>query len=199
MYDRMEAVSRQLAWAGVEHRAVYDPMLGRLTGGYPAPPLQVLAKASEALGLGKRSARRIDTSTPLNRLVDAVPAESEFVRALELAARRVASGSGASQTDLDLLRATFQLWVSNDAPFEALLHDNGLLSELQPLSQHLAMLGRAGLEALDDLAQHRRITDEWLAARNAEIAEFLKPTTDVTLAAARPVKVLLDAPALAPK
>ncbi|MGP8245598.1 MAG: beta-N-acetylhexosaminidase [Bryobacteraceae bacterium] len=196
MYERMEAVSRQLAWTGAEHRAVYGPMLGRLTGGHPAPPLRVLAEASEALGLGKRSAREIETSTPLNRFVDAVPAESGTVRALELAAARVASGSGASQMDLDLLRGAFQLWVSNDAPFEALLEDNALLSELQPLSRHLAELGRTGLEALDDLAQHRKAAPDWLAARNAEIADFLKPAADVTLAGARPVKVLLDAPAL---
>jgi hexosaminidase len=199
MYDRMEVVSRLLAWTGAEHRAAYGPMLGRLTGGRPAPPLRVLAEASEALGLGKRSARKIQTSTPLNRFVDAIPAESETVRALESAAARVASGSGATQMDLDLLRGAFQLWVSNDAPFEALLDDNAFLAELQPLSQHLAELGRAGLEALDDLAHHRKLAPEWLAARNAEIAGFLKPTADVTLAAARPVKALLDAPALAPK
>ena len=199
MYQRMEVVSRLLAWTGVEHRAVYGPMLGRLTGGHPAPPLRVLAEASEALGLGKRSARQIETSTPLNRLVDAVPAESETVRALELAAGRVASGSGASQTDLDLLRGAFELWMSNDAQFEALFDDNALLAELQPLSQHLAALGRTGLEALDDLAHDRKAAPDWLAARSAEIADFLKPTADVTLAAARPVKVLLDAPALAPK
>jgi len=199
MYDRMEAVSRQLAWTGVEHRAVYGPMLGRLTGGHPAPALRALAEASEALGLGKRSARKVETGTPLNRLVDAVPAESETVRELELAAQRVAGGSGASRMDLDLLRGAFQLWISNDAPFEALLDNNALLSELQPLSQHLAELGRAGLEALDDLDRHRRFAPDWLAARNAEIAEFLKPTADVTLAAARPVKLLLDSPALAPK
>jgi hexosaminidase len=199
MYQRMEVVSRLLGWTGVEHRAVYGPMLGRLTGGYPAPPLRVLAEASEALGLGKRSARKVETSTPLNRLVDAVPAESETVRTLELAAGRVASGSGASQTDLDLLRRTFELWISNDAPFEALLDDNGMLGELQPLSQHLAALGRTGLEALDDLAHDRKAAPDWLAAHNAEITDFLKPTADVTLAAAHPVKVLLDAPALVPK
>jgi hypothetical protein len=106
------------------------------------------------------------------------------------------AGGTASQTDLDLLRSTFQLWVSNDAPFQALVDDNALLAELKPLSGHLAALGRAGLEALDDLAQHRRAAPDWLAARNAEIADFLKPTADVTLAAARPVKLLLGAPAL---
>jgi len=199
MYQRMEVVSRLIAWTGVEHRAVYGSMLGRLTGGHPAPPLRVLAEASEALGLGKRSARGIETGTPLNRFVDAIPAESETVRALELAAGRVASGSGASQTDLDLLRGAFELWMSNDAQFEALVDDNALLGELQPLSQHLAALGRAGLEALEDLAHDHKAAPDWLAARNAEIADFLKPTADVTLAAARPVKLLLDAPALAPK
>jgi hexosaminidase len=197
MYDRMEAVSRLLAWTGLEHRALYGPMLSRLTGGHPAPPLLVLAEASEALGLGKRSTRGVETNTPFNRLADSIPPESETVRALELAAGRVASGSGASQSDLDLLRGTFEKWIANDAPFETLVDNNAFLGELQPLSQHLAALGRAGLEALDDLAHDRKAAPDWLAARNAEIADFLKPAADVTLAAARPVKLLLDARALA--
>ena len=33
MYARMEAVSRLLEWTGVQHRANYEPMLERMTGG----------------------------------------------------------------------------------------------------------------------------------------------------------------------
>src|SRR5579872_1844624 len=89
MYDRMAAVSRQLEWTGVEHRANYGPMLDRLSGEQAAPALRVLAEASEALGLGRgRSSRNLTTLMPLNRFVDAERPESESVQMLERAAAR---------------------------------------------------------------------------------------------------------------
>ena len=157
MYARMEAVSRLLAWTG---RGA--PRGLRSHAGPPRrrTPGASAARAGRRLRSARaRQAQRAPRSRPARRSTDSwTPSrpESESVRALELAAERVASGSGASRTDLDLLRGAFQLWISNDAPFEALLDDNALLAELQPLSQHLAELGRAGLEALDDLAHDRK-------------------------------------------
>src|SRR5579883_2374203 len=89
MYDRMAAISRELEWTGVQHRADYGPMLDRLAAERPAGPVRVLADASEALGLGPRHGARYTTLTPLDRFVDAARPESESVRALERAAARI--------------------------------------------------------------------------------------------------------------
>ena len=186
MYDRMSAVSRQLEWTGVQHRADYAPMLDRMAGEQPAPALRVLADASEALGLGPRRGGRYTTLMPLNRFVDAARPESESVRALESAARRM------SPDDVTALRRQFTLWAANDAQFQSIAGQNALLAELKPLSKDLSELGTIGLKALDYRASGQGTPADWLATQQAEIVRIQKPNAEVILAAFRPVKILLD-------
>jgi hexosaminidase len=193
MYARMEVVSRQLEWTGVRHRADYSPMLERLAGKGSAAPLRVLADACEARGLGTgRSSRRYTTLSPYNRLVDATRPESESVRALEQAAARLAKAPSTGAEDAAFLRRTFALWAADDAAFRALAADNSSLAELRPLSADLAALGSDGLRALNLLASHKVPPPAWMAQANARIARLQKPSAEMLLAAARPVKVLLD-------
>src|ERR1022692_1302872 len=104
MYARMERVSRTLEWTGIRHRADYTPMLERMAGGRPVEPLRVLADAVEALGLGQRHrAGKYTSLTPMNRLADAARPESESVRAMELAAAKVAANPKGSSVEAALL------------------------------------------------------------------------------------------------
>ena len=199
MYDRMEQVSRLLDWTGVQHRTGYQPMLDRMAGGRPAEPLRVLADASEALGLGPRArAMKYTSLIPLNRFVDAARPESESVRALEQAAARVARGAGGG--DLAALRDRFSRWAANDAKFQPLAQGNALLEEVKPLSRNLSALGAMGLQALDYLARTGPPPSAWLAQQTSELARIApeimgarRPNGEVVLAAARPVKTLIDA------
>ena len=191
MYQRMALISRELEWTGVRHRDDYAPMLERLTGGQPLGAVKVLADASEALGLGPRRGSRYTTLIPLNRFVDAARAESESVRAMELAARRVIAGSAPE--DFAALRRQFTEWAENDALFQPMAGRNALLAELKPLSKDLSELGAMGLKALDYLAAGRPAPADWLAAQTSEVARIQKPDAEVTLAAYRPVKILLEA------
>ena len=188
MYDRMAEISRELEWTGVQHRADYGPMLDRLAGERRMPPLRVLADASEALGLGPRRSSRYSSLTPLNRFVDAVRPESESVRALERAAARVVAGSG----DTALLSDAFREWAENDGRFEPLVGGDSLLAELKPLSKDLSELGRMGLQALEYLGGKPAPAD-WEAAQLKELERIAKPDVEVTLAAFRPVKALVEA------
>jgi len=184
MYARMEAVSRMLEWTGVQHRANYEPMLERLAGGRSVEPLRVLADASEALGLGPRArARKYTSLVPLNRFVDAVRAESESVRALEIAAKA---------RDYAALREAFIAWTANDARFTAVAEGNSLLTELKPLSKDLSILGTMGLEILDYLTANKAAGGGWWYAQSREISRIERPSVEVKLAAVRPVKILLD-------
>ena len=183
MYTRLEAVSRWLESTGVRHRSSEEPMIERLAAGRSVEPLRVLADASEALGLGPRTkARTYTSSDPLNRFVDAIPPESEAVRALEQAAR------SRTAADTALLRRQFSKWVANDIQFEKLDRGNDMLAELKPLSKNLATLGRIGLRALDG----KRPTAQWVKEQNRMLTQIEKPTAEVRLAGARVVKVLLD-------
>ena len=183
MYTRMETISRLLEWTGVTHRSSYGEMLGRLAGGHNVEPLRILADASEARGLGT-GRRAKDSLVSLNRFVDAVPPESESVRHLELLAR--------GDTGQAILRARFSLWAANDARFQAMAEDNGLLTELKPQSKDLSALGTMGLQILDRLDSRKKIPPAWIAAQSKELARMSKPSADVLLAGTRPVKLLLD-------
>jgi len=194
MYTRMEAVSRMLEWTGAQHRANYAPMLSRLANYRPNEALRVLAEASEALGLGPRQrGGRYTTQTPLNRFVDAARPESESVRALEHAAVRAAADPKANAADVTALREQFRRWAENDARFQPLAEGNALLTEIKPLSADLSALGTAGLRLLDALSGATPLPGDWLTQQNAEVTRMLRPNAEVTLAAARVVKVLLDA------
>jgi hexosaminidase len=186
MYARMQTVSRTLEWTGVRHRANYQPMLDRLSGGRPAEALRVLADVCEAQGLGPRArAQKYTSLVPLNRLVDAARPESETVRAMETAAARMGAG------DAVYLREQFIRWIENDARFQRLADGNALLAEALPLSKDLANLGKAGLRLLDAAAKKETLPAEWLATESAELSRLMTPQAEVILAASRPVSALL--------
>ena len=195
MYSRMEAVSRWLEYTGVRHRANSEEMIARLAGAGPLEPLRTLVDAAEAQGLGQRSAGRNNTLSPLNRFVDAIPPESESVRALELAARRLAADS-SDAADAAYLRARFATWAANDAMFESMAEGNDFLAELRPMSKDLADLGDAGKRLLDILAGAPP-DRPWLDRENGELTRLLAPrgyaSLEVKMAAARPVKLLWEA------
>ena len=192
MYARMKSVSRRLEWTGVQHRANYAPMLERMTGGRPVEPLRVLADAVEALGLGPRHRAGTYTSlTPMNRLADAARPESESIRAMELAAAKVAADPKGSPAEAALLRREFARWAANDARFQELAAESPLLVELRPLSRDLAALGDAGLKLLDAIEKGHAPAADFVAGETKEIARMEKPATEVNLAATRPVKILL--------
>jgi hexosaminidase len=192
MYARMEAVSRGLEWTGVQHRANYAPMLERMTAGRPTEPLRVLADAVEGLGLGPRArAGKYTSLTPMNRLADAARPESESVRAMELAAAKVAANPKGSPAEAAMLRREFGRWAANDARFRKLAADSPLLVELLPLSRDLAALGNAGLKLLNALQKGQTPEAGFVAGQTKEITRMEKPAAEVNLAATRPVKVLL--------
>jgi hypothetical protein len=110
--------------------------------------------------------------------VDAIPPESESVRALEQAAKR------ASPADLALLREQFMIWEANDARFPS-------VTELRPLSQDLSALGALGLHILDYLAGKQRVPANWVAEQTRELDRMEKPRAEVILAGVRPIRLLL--------
>jgi len=187
MYLRMEAVSRDLDWVGVRHRANYQPMLDRLAGGSPSGPVRTLADAVEALGIDYRhSARTYTSMVDLNRLVDAARPESEPVRLLSIAAH-VRDAAALAQ-----LRAAFRQWAENDARFEAISDGNALLAELQTLSRNLSATGTIGLRALDYLKAGKPAPESWISEQKQALDAMEKPSAEVVLAAVRPVRILLD-------
>jgi hypothetical protein len=131
----------------------------------------------------------------MNRLADAARPESESVRAMEVAAAKVAANPKGSPAEAALLRREFARWAANDARFQELAAESGPggtpLVELRPLSRDLAALGNAGLNLLDAIEKGQAPAAAFVAGETKEIARMEKPTAEVNLAATRPVKILL--------
>jgi hexosaminidase len=180
MYLRLQSLNRALDWVGVEQRSTYGRMLDRIAGG-PSDALRVLADASEALGIdGRRSAQHYTSEIPLNRFVDTVRPESETIHNLERAARRLAA------SDLAELEVRFTEWSKNEARLKP-------PAELASLSRNLSVLGSIGLRALEYLKAGTVAPDDWVASQMRMLDEIQKPNAEVTLAAVRPIRLLVAA------
>ncbi len=192
MYERMESLSRMLGWSGIEDRS--QSMLERISGGQPVEPVRILADASEALGIeGRRGVRKYTSQVPLNRFVDAVRPESETVRRLERAAATIAGAPSAAPAELAELRVKFTEWAANDARLRPLSKDDILVAELLPISRNLSVLGSIGLRALEYLQAPESNSGSWATEQIRALEKLQTPGAEVTLAAARPVRILLEA------
>jgi hexosaminidase len=185
MYERLEAMSRVLDWVGLKHRVNYEPMLERLAGERPADALRVLADASEALGIeGRRDARKYTSLVDLNRFVDAARPESEAIRRMEGAVRKVLAEPDGSAVELAELRVMLNVWADNDARLRA-------NSELSGLSKNLSVLGRIGLQTLEYWRAGQAAPQGWIEQQIAALNAMEKPSAEVNLAAVRPVRLLV--------
>jgi hexosaminidase len=181
MYRRMAAVSQKLEFYGLQHVSFTLPMLQRITGKLNPEALEVLATAVQPpQGYAREGLRHYSTATPLNRLVDAVPPESQTAREFMELAKLIAAGN-ATPEQQKKAHDCLERWRDNDQKLAPQLAASALTAELIPLSRSLSQVAAIGIEALDDLKNHHSMSAD---ARDKNI-EVLK-------AAAKPQAVLLD-------
>jgi len=188
MYRRLAAVSVKLEFYGLEHNSFTLPMLQRMSGKLDPEALEVLATAVQPpQGYAREEQRPYSTLSPLNRLVDAVPPESETAREFYELAKLIAAGK-ASKLQAAQAQEWLMRWRDNDAKLAPSLAGSELTAELLPISHSLSQVAAIGLEALDDLKNHRVMS-----------AEVREKNLEVLKAAVKPRAVLVDkvAPAVA--
>jgi hexosaminidase len=178
MYERLAVVSQKLQDYGLEHELSPRLMLERIGGGVAAEPLKVLAAVVQPpRGYARGGMREYHTFTPLNRLTDAVPPESETARKFNALVQLIVAGK-ATPKQWQEARDWLVLWRDNDAKLQPMLGASDLAAELVPVSHDLAIAAGIGLKALDDLENHR--------ASNAD------QSMETLEGAAKPQAVLLD-------
>jgi len=194
MYQRLEIVSRWLNWFDIQHRSGYARSLDRLAGDHAPPALRVLADSVEATGIDVRQdARHYSSSIALNRLVDAARPESESMRDLNATLDRLLADPARHHQELERLRTTFAGWEANPDSLKAILGGNFLGSEILPVSENLSKTGSLALRALQFLESGGRPSPQWVAEADRQLDQFEKPTSEVVLAAVRPVRTLIRA------
>lgn len=179
MYARLQRVSEYLDFSGLTHSTQYGLMLQRLRGNKDVHNLQVLADVLEPVKEYARAhTREYESSTPLNRLVDAVRPESDTARLFaEMVNRRL--NHSASATDLDEMKRRLSLWQSNDQALEPALQSNALLQEVIPLSQTLQSVATAGLQALEYLDRGGHAPAGWRTQQLTMLQQAKKPQAEL--------------------
>jgi hexosaminidase len=198
MYQRLEVMRTWLEWLGNSHVSSYYLMLHRLAGTDNMEPLKVLADVVEPVKDYSREdlvAAPATSFTPLNRLVDAVPPESEKGRQFAELVQQAVAGKATPATYAQM-RAQLTLWRANDPRLQPLLQKSFLLKEVVPLSRNLALCATTGLQALDYLTEGQRPTEAWTSQQLAMLQQAMKPgRPQLLLMVAAPVESLVRATA----
>ncbi len=181
MYLRLAPVSQKLEYFGLKHQSFTHIMLQRMSGQSDPVHLKVLAAVVQPPeGYAREDLRQYDVFSPLNRLVDAVPPESEEGRKFNDLAKLIASGHATPQQWQEA-RNCLALWRDNDAKLQPMLQASELTQELKPVSETLSQVSVIGLKALDDLQNRRSVN----ADERQKDLDFLR-------SAAKPEAVLRD-------
>jgi len=199
MYHRVRDVSWHLEWLGITHKSNFIAELGRMGSSDDIAPLRVLADAVRPADLGTREHEadadhvQQTSSTPLNRLTDIAPPESEPSNDFTWAVNALVTSSFKDKNAETQIRLQLTRWRDNDPLLQPMLQNSALLKELVPVSQTLASLGAAGLQALDYLDRGEKAPDAWRNQTLAMIEEAKKPQADLFIAVAPAVQTLVEA------
>ncbi len=199
MYARLNFISARLEWLGLAHRTVSRQMLQRLAG--PASPsefaaLRTLTDLLEPVKdyTREHTAPAPPTSgTPLNRIVDAVPLESDAGRHFGELIDQLVASSCQDPAMQSRLRDQLRAWRDNDAILQPLAQRSFLVKEVAASSQDLSALGAAGLAALDAIGKGQPPPDSWKAQQLATIEQAKKPKAQLLLIPAPAVQKLIEA------
>jgi hexosaminidase len=193
MYRRLAIVSQKLGYYGVRHRLITEEMLERMSGDPDPVALRVLAGVVQPpRGYERQQLRNFGDFTPLNRLDDAVPPESETARIFDGIARRIAAGK-ASPEDWQQAEQWLVLWRDNDARLQPLLARSFLTQDLAPVSRNLSQVAAIGLQALDDLKNNRTVDANQRNRNITFLDDAAKPHAVLLLMVAPSVEALVKA------
>ncbi len=182
MYRRLAIFSQRMPWYGLPSGAINRALVQRMIGNADPSSLLVLASVVEPpKEYTRESLATYGAYTPLNKLVDAVPAESQTAREFNELSAKIAAGN-ASAADFEQARRWLTVWRDNDATLQPLLDGSSLTQELAPMSLNLKQTATIGLEALSSLEDHKPASS---AVQEQQLSELKKLKA--------PQAVLLDA------
>ncbi|RSK45660.1 beta-hexosaminidase [Hymenobacter perfusus] len=200
MYRRLALLSPQLETLGLQHRRAPQLLLRQLAGSAAAvPPLRTLAQVLEPVKEYKRHFQGFiyTTQTPLNRLVDAAPAESdgarEFGQLVDTLLMARTTAPSAVRRYLPQLRDQLQLWQKNDALVQPTLQQNPLLQEYALISTHLKTAATLALERLALLEKGQTPTSAAQTAALKQLDALKVPVGQTELAVLPHLRRLVEA------
>ena len=201
MYARLDFISARLEWLGLTHKTYYRKMLQRIAGSSSPVEFAALRALADVVEPVKDYTREQTapaeptSATPMNRVVDAVPLESDAGRHFgELIDQYLAASCRDAAAEARL-RVQLTVWRDNDARLQPLAQRSFLVKEIAAISQDLSALGSAGLAALDVLTKGQPAADSWKSQQFAVIEQAKKPKAQLLLIPAPAVQKLVEAAA----
>jgi len=180
LYRRLELTSSWLEWEGLRHRSNPAMMLRRLAGGDHTHALTAFAALLEPLGIAGRAPARDYTSlVPLNRLVDALPPESEAARSFTAQVDAFLADPERQAGRVEIARR-LEAWTRLAAGLDPLIARSPLLAEAQPVATDLSAAADLALRALGNgaglaLSAEEKALMERLATDRAEVSIAVAP------------------------
>jgi hexosaminidase len=192
MYRRLYVTNHWLEWLGLTQRPALEEMRQRLAGTFPAKPLDDFSSVMEPVKGYSRHAERYQTSTPLNRLVDATAPESNSAREFRDAVDKYLQAPHTTAA-ANALEKQLGQWLDVVEAVRPSLQQNSLLLEDNALADSLATLCHAGQEAISYLVGGRTAPTDWKQQRSAAVVEAAKPKADLLVQIAPGIQKLVDA------
>src|SRR6266403_1814310 len=184
-----------LGWSTARHYAV-DPASGPAATPDQLTALRTLADVVEPVKDYAREASapaEPTSATPLNRLVDAIPLESDAARRFSEQVDKFISSSCRDADAAAQLRAQLTTWRDNDARLRPLTQTSFLVKEVAATSQALSALASVGLATLDYLPKGSPAPDDWKAQQLAITEQAKTPKSQLLLMPAPAIQKLVEA------
>ncbi|MBC6606677.1 family 20 glycosylhydrolase [Hymenobacter sp. BT188] len=205
MYRRLGGISTLLETLGLQHKRAPEKLLTQLAAGREVAPLRTFASVLEPVKEYKRhfQGMKYTTQTPLNRLVDAAPAESDAAREFGIAVDNLLRlRQNAPQTGSALhaeakvaavpVATSLRQWQLNDALVRPMLLAQPSLQEYAPLSAQLSSISALALERLRQMEKGETPSTAWQAAALKQLDAAKAPAGQAELAVVASVRKLIE-------
>jgi len=196
MYTRLQSTSYWLEWLGLTQRSNLELMRQRLAGSDAHQALDRFVSILEPVKGYSRHAGKNATNTPLNRLVDAIPPESDAAREFRNAVDEYLA-LPAEQRNSEKLRVHLADWAEAARNVRPVLENNSLLAENLPVADSVVAQCQAATEALlalDPASQTANARDAaWKERATATAKEGATRKGDILIPIAPAIAKLVDA------
>jgi hexosaminidase len=176
-------------------------MRQRLAGASPHVLLDRFVDTLEPVKGYARGAEKNATNTPLNRLVDSIPPESNAARVFRDAVDAYLAGPPERRYSAHM-RTRLAEWGEDARTIRPIFESNSLLTENVPVADSMAALCQAGIEALlalDPATQATNARDAaWKERASAAAKDGATRKGDILIQIAPAVVKLVDAVNVAP-
>jgi hexosaminidase len=201
MYARLGPTNRWLEWLGLKQRSNLELMRQRLAGDMPYQPLDAFVSILEPVPGYQRHAGKNQTNTPLNRLVDSIPPESNAAREFRNAVDQYLA-EPPQQRNSEELRKHLAQWADDARNVRPMFQADSLLTENLLAADAVATLCQTGTEALlalDPATQSANMRDaDWKQHSAATVQDASTRKGDILVQIAPGIAKLVDAVVIAP-